>query len=127
MNVYEKKVKNRVQQINESLLHTIKTVYRLRKVKCDIFDKKPRYAYVLSLAKSHPFSLEEQVLSIYNHLQSILLSNETLLTENKCLKITSALFEVEFCIEAWRKSADKMAYIQEGTVVTQWTVLCANN
>lgn len=119
MNEYKPKEKSRVQQINENLLHNIKTIYRLRKVQYYVVDNKPLYAYVISLAKSHPLSLEEQFLSVYNHLKSILLSDETLVTENKCLKILSNLYEVEYCIEAWRKSADKIAYIRDGKVVTE--------
>lgn len=113
---YKPKEKSRVQQINENLLNNTKTIYRLRKVQYDIVDNKPHYAYVISLAKSYPLSLEEQVLSVYNHLKSILLLDEILVTENKCLKIISNLYEVEFCIEAWRKSADKIAYIENGQV-----------
>lgn len=119
MNEYKPKEKSRVQQINENLLQNIKTVYRFRKVQYDIVDNKPLYAYVISLAKSYPLSLEEQILSVYNHLKSILLTDETLVTENKCLKIISNLYEVEYCIEAWRKNADKIAYIQDGKVVIE--------
>lgn len=116
---YKPKEKSRVQQINDNLLQSIKSIYRLRKIQRDIVDNKPRYAYVISLAKSYPLSLEEQVLSVYNRLKSILFSDEILVAENKCFKIISDLYEVEFCIEAWRKSADKIAYIQNGEVVIE--------
>ena len=116
---YNPKEKSRVQQINENLLHNIKTIYRLRKVQYDIVDNKFIWAYVISLGKKPLLSLEEQVLSIYNHLKSILLSNETLVTESKCLKIVSNLYEVEYYIEAWKKSADKIAYICDGEVVIE--------
>lgn len=119
MNEYKPKEKSRVQQINENLLHNIKIIYRLRKIKYDTVDNKSLCAYVISLAKNHPLSLEEQVLSVYNHLKSMLLSNETLIAENKCLKIVSNLYEIEFYIEAWRKSADKIAYIQDDKVVIE--------
>lgn len=116
---YKPKEKSRIQQINENLLHNIRTIYRLRKIKYAIIDNKPHYAYVISLAKNHLLSLEQQVLSIYNHLESILLSDEILITENKCFKLISDLYEVEFCIEAWRKSANKTAYFQDGEVVIE--------
>lgn len=119
MDEYNPKEKSRVQQINEHLLNNTKTIYRLRKIQYDVIDNKLRFAYVISLAKSHPLSLEDQVLSVYNHLKSILLSDETLVTENKCLKIISNLYEVEYCIEAWRKGADKIAYIRDGEVVIE--------
>ena len=64
MNAYEykPKEKSRVQQINENLLHHVKTIYRLRKIQYDIVDNKPRYTYVITFAKSYPRSLEEQWL-----------------------------------------------------------------
>lgn len=121
MNGYEYRPtkKSRVQQINENLLNNIKTIYRLRKVQYTIIGDKFICAYVISLSKNHRLSLEDQVLSVFNHLKSILLPNETLVTENKCLKIVSNLYEAEYYFEAWQKHADQLAYIQDGKVVTE--------
>ncbi len=104
--------KSRIQQINEALLCGVRTVYRLRKVQCGIADDKCRCAYVISLVKSAPLSLEEQVLSVYSHLQAVLLSDEMLVTENKCFAVISNSYEVRYCVEAWQKHADKIAYMQ---------------
>jgi hypothetical protein len=117
--VYNPKEKSRVQQINESILQSIDTVYRLRKIQHSLVDNKPCYAYVISLAKNHTHSLKEQTLSFYEYLKSILSSDETLTTEDKCFKITATGFEVSYCIEAWRKHADTTAYIENGEVVTE--------
>jgi hypothetical protein len=117
--VYKPKEKSRVQQINESILQSIDTVYRLRKIQYTLVDNKPRYAYVVSLAKNYTHSLKEQTLSFYEYLKSILSSDETLTTEDKCFKITATGFEVSYCIEAWRKHADTTAYIENGEVVTE--------
>jgi hypothetical protein len=117
--VYKPKEKSRVQQINESILQSIDTVYRLRKIQYTLVDNKPRYAYVVSLAKNYTHSLKEQTLSFYEYLKSILSSDETLTTEDKCFKITATGFEVSYCIEAWRKHANTTAYIENGEVVTE--------
>ena len=117
--VYKPKEKSRVQQINESILQSIDTVYRLRKIQYTLVDNKPRYAYVVSLAKNYTHSLKEQTLSFYEYLKSILYSDETLITENKCFKIASANFDVTYCIEAWKKHADTTAYIENGEVVIE--------
>ena len=117
--VYKPKEKSRVQQINESIMQNIDTVYRLRKIQHSLVDNKPCYAYVISLAKNHTHSLKEQTLSFYEYLKSILSSDETLITENKCFKIASANFDVTYCIEAWRKHADTTAYIENGEVVIE--------
>lgn len=117
--VYKSKGKSRVQQINESILQSIDTIYRLRKIQYRLVDNKACYAYVVSLAKSQTHSLKEQTLSFYEHLKTILSSDETLTTEDKCFKITATGFEVSYCIEAWRKHADTMAYIENGEAVTE--------
>ena len=117
--VYKPKEKSRVQQINESILQNVDTIYRLRKVQYRLVDNKPCYAYVVSLAKNHTHSLKKQTLSFYEHLKTILSSDETLTTENKYFKITAAGFEVSYCIEAWRKHANTTAYIENGEVVTE--------
>ncbi|MBP3313522.1 MAG: hypothetical protein J6K84_02560 [Oscillospiraceae bacterium] len=117
--VYTPKEKSRVQQINESILQNVKTVYRLRKIQHALVDQKPCYAYVISLAKNHAQSLKEQTLSLYQCLKSILSSDETLTTEHKCFKIIAEGFEVTYCIEAWQKHADTTAYMENGEVVTE--------
>lgn len=117
--VYKPKEKSRVQQINESIMQNIDTLYRLRKIQYTLVDNRPCYAYVVSLAKNHTHSLKEQTLSFYEHLKSILSSNEVLTTENKCFKIMAAGFEVTYYIEAWRKHANTTAYIENGEVITE--------
>ena len=117
--VYKPKEKSRIQQINEGILKSVETVYRLRKIQYKIVDNKPCVAYVVSLAKNHTHSLKEQTLSFYEYLKGTLLSNEVLTTEDKCFKIIADGFEVTYCIEAWRKHADTTAYIENGEVVTE--------
>lgn len=116
---YKPKEKSRLQQINESIMQNMDTLYRLRKIQHVLVEDRPCYAYVVSLAKHHTHSLKEQTLSFYEHLKTILSSDETLTTENKCFKITGPGFEVSYCIEAWKKRADKTAYIENGEVVTE--------
>lgn len=117
--VYKPKEKNRVQQINESIMQSIDTIYRLRKVQDNLIDNKPCYAYVISLAKNHAHSLKEQTLSFYEHLKTILFPDELLTTEDKCFKINASGFDVTYCIEAWQKHADTTAYIENGEVVIE--------
>ena len=117
--VYKPKEKSRVQQINEGILKSIDTVYRLRKIQYNLADNKPCYAYVVSLAKNYTHSLKERTLSFYEYLKNIISFDEVLITENKCFKIIAEDFEVTYCIEAWRKHADTTAYIENGEVVTE--------
>lgn len=64
--------------------------------------------------------MKEQALSFYEHLKTILSADEVLSTSDKCFKIVATHFEVTYCIEAWRKSADVRAYIENGEVITEF-------
>ena len=73
-------------------------------------------AYVVSLAKTPALTLEAQVQLFYENCKNILSSDEVLITENRYFKIVTDSFEVIYCVEAWRKKADKIAYIENGQV-----------
>ncbi len=116
---YNAEEKCRAGEINRYILHDIKFVYRLRKVGYVTVNNKPCRSYVISLMKSPSLSLDEQVLAVYDLLRSILLPDESLVTENKCMKIFSDSYEAEYCIEVWRKNADRIAYVRDGKVETE--------
>lgn len=107
---------NRVQQINDYLFRNTKIVYRLRKIQETIKDKKEICAYVISLAKSEPLSLEEQVQQFYHNCKNVLRLDEVLITEDRQFRIIADTYEVSYCLEAWRKTADKIAYIENEQV-----------
>ena len=111
--------KSRIQQINDSLLQNIDTIYCLRNIQYSTVNNKICRAYIVTFAKNHINSLEEMTLSLYDFFKSFVSSNEILTTDNKCFKITSHDFEITYYIEAWRKRADKTAYIKDGKVVTE--------
>ncbi len=108
--------KPRVQQINEYLMQNVKTVYRLRKVFYDASEGKEHHAYVVSLAKVYELSLQAQVENFYAACIQVLNEGETLLTEDRYFKIISETFELSYCLEAWKKNANKICYVQDGAV-----------
>lgn len=107
---------NRIQKINEYLLQNTKTIYRLRKIQDTVRNEKEICAYAVSLVKSEPLSLEEQVWQFYDNCKNVLSAGEELITENRYIKIAANTFAVIYCLEAWRKTADKAAYIENGQV-----------
>ena len=111
---------DRIQQINEYLLQNTKTIYRLRKIQDTSTEKKEVCAYAVALAKSELLSLEEQARQFYDNCKKVLLSGEDLKTEDRCFKIAAAAFEVCYCLEAYRKTADRVAYIENEQVKIQW-------
>ncbi len=108
------KTVSRVYTINNILLQKLKNIYKWRKICVGVFENKFEYAYVISLTKNHKNSIEEMVEDFYELCKSLLLDNETLITINKRFKIVSDEFEVTYYIEAWRKTADKLAYVENG-------------
>ena len=107
---------SRIQQLNEYLLRNTRTIYRLRKIRETRKDGKRLCAYVVSLVKSPPLTLEAQVHSFYENCKALLSNGEILVTENRFFKIVADSFEVIYCLEAWRKRADKIAYIENEQV-----------
>ena len=111
---------SRIQQMNEYLLRNTKTIYRLRKIRNTCKDGKRLCAYVVSLAKSPSLTLEEQVQLFYENCKNLLSLDEVLVTENRYFKIITDSVEVIYCVEAWRKGADKIAYIDNGQVKVEF-------
>ncbi len=111
--------KSRIQQINETLMGNVKQIYKLRKIWQDIEGGKPRCAYVASLARCFGHTAEDQARLFYEQLQATLTGKECLLTENKCFTVVSNEFEAVYCVELWRKNADKIAYVQDGKIVIE--------
>ena len=119
MSVEKHKTLSRVCEMNNYLLQNIKTIFRLRKIGLSNKDNKLQYAYVVSLTKDHKHSLEELIWFFYTSCNEMLKSEETLTTDNKSFIISSSEFDVYYYVEAWRKYADKIAYIKDGKVLTE--------
>lgn len=111
--------KSRIQQINESVVQNVKTIYRLRRIQSNVVDGKEQSCFVISLAKTEDLTLEDQTMAFYRHLSDILVEGESLSTEDKSFHINSESFCLTFCLEAWRKTADTRAYIHNGEVVIE--------
>lgn len=108
--------KTRVQQINEYLMQNVKTIYRLRKIGHAELGEKKSYAYAVSLVKVHSLTLEKQVAAFCAACKQMLREGEVLVTENRSFRIVSDAYDVTYCVEAWRKKADKVCYVQKGEV-----------
>lgn len=115
----KQKTLSRVYEINNFLLHNVKTIFRLRKIGLSHSQDKHIYAYAVTLLKDHVHTLEEMAEVFYNSCKSVLDCSEILTTEGKTFKIVSDEFEIFYYLEAWRKSADKIAYIENGIVKTE--------
>ena len=109
-------IHKRIRQVNEHILQNMRCIYRFRKIQATTKEGKEACAYAISLVRTQPQSLEMQVLEFYELCKAALMPEETLVTENRCFKILSDTFVLVYCLEAWRKRADKVAYMQDGQV-----------
>ena len=106
----------RTQQLNYLILKTQKPIWRLRKL--DITNGKyiKSSTYVLTLAKDVN-SFEDRIRCFYDLLKSSLSEGEELVTESKCFIVHSNEYEITYCVEGYKKNADKIGYIENGQAV----------
>ena len=110
------KTLGRVYEMNNFLLQNVKTIFKLRKVCLSKLGNRLVYAYTVTLKKDHIHKLEELVEAFYTSCKAMLTDGENLTTDKKGFIISSDEFVVHYYIEAWKKSADKIAYIENGQV-----------
>ena len=105
---------SRVSEMNDFLLRNMTDVFILRKIGLSHYGDKTIYAYTVSLSKDHVHSLEERAEFFHTLCEKMLMAGETLDLSKKCFLVSSDAFDVYYYIEAWRKNADKTAYIMDG-------------
>ena len=113
-NINSYKVRKRAESINSSVLQQTDLVYRLRGLQA----RKQYYltsrSYVVSLYKNKQFSLEELTNAFYYFLLNSLIENEYLNTDNRCFTISGDNYKITYCLEAYKKDANKICYIEDG-------------
>lgn len=109
----------RVYEMNNFLLQNFENIYRLRKIGVSCSQGKMRYAYTITFAKDHKHTFEEMVELFYDLFNKMITEKETIKVEEKTFKVLSDDFEVYYYLEAWRKCADKTAYMENGKVKTE--------
>ncbi len=107
--------KQRANEINQIILNHQKCFYRLRRLPTESGSVFP---YVITLKKLRDRTLEEQIEEYYTMFTSALIGDEVLLTDNRCFSIKGDGYSVIYCIEAYRRSADKIGYVENGKVST---------
>ena len=114
MNSDKQKTLGRVHEWNQFLLQNAGPIFRLRKIGHSQAGTRPAYAYAVSLAKDHRRTPEERVLRFAAACGEMLNETEWLITEDKSFRVVSEDFEVFYYVEAWRKCADRIAYLENG-------------
>ena len=106
-------LKHRANEINQIILNQQKCFYRLRRLP---IENGSAFPYVITLKKLRDKTLEEQIDEYYTMFKNALMDDEVLLTDNRCFSIKGNGYSIIYCIEAYRRSADKIGYVENGKV-----------
>ena len=112
------KINERARQLNDAIFQTHEEIYTVRSL--DIADRLPqdsRYR-IITLKWSYDKTVEERVQILYKTLKNNLFYNEELLTDNRCFTIKGKDYQIVYCIETYKKNADRIWYIEDGKVCT---------
>ena len=114
-------IRERARQLNDVIFQTHQEIYTVRSL--DIAERlldDVRFR-VVTLKWSHHKSPEERVRAIYETLKNNLLYDEELLTNNRSFTIKGKEYEIVYCIETYKKNADRIWYIENEKVCTSLT------
>ena len=108
----------RAQQLNNAIMQTQKPIWRLRRL--DLFNAKHTHtcSYVVTIEKDSS-SFEERTSKFYEMLKSNVLTTESLSTSCKCFTICGEGYEITYCLEGYKKSADKIGYVEDARICTE--------
>ncbi len=106
---------HKAKSINDRLLQQPSAFYRLRKLP----SKQGEKAYVLTLLKRAEMTVEEQIDIVYQFFLNCLKRGETLKTDSKCFRIVGKDYQLVYCIEFYKKSAQKRGFVENGAVKTE--------
>ncbi len=110
-------IRERARKLNEAIYQTHEGIYTVRSL--DIAEKLPensRY-YVITLKRSYCKSPEDRVFAIYETLKNNLFQEE-LLTDNRCFTIKGKDYQIVYCIETYKKNADRIWFIEDEKICT---------
>ena len=107
-------IKERAKQLNDAIFQRHLEIFTIRSL--DVAERQPektRYR-VISLKKDYWKTPEERTQIIYETIKDNLIDGEILLTDNRCFTVKGKDYEIIYCIESYKKNADKIWYIENG-------------
>lgn len=107
------------RRLNDLIFKTQKPIWSLRRaVVITGNGGKNSCSYVLTLRKDHS-AFEDRVARFYELLRSNLAEGEELKSGCKCFAVCADGYEILYCVEGYKKSADKIGYTENGQLVTE--------
>lgn len=100
----------RGKNINQLIINTMHP-YKLFKIGEDLLHGE--IAYVVSIYKQKRKTIEEQTIEFDEVLRSVLKDGEELVHRNRSFIINGRGYRVTYCLEAYKKRCDRIAFIDE--------------
>ena len=110
------RVKIEEKSINEQLLQSPFYIYRVRRLP----SREGEKAYVITLLKRTEISVETRIENIYQFFRNALKPGERLETDYRSFRIVGKNYQLVYCIELYKRNANKLGYIEQDEVKTQY-------
>lgn len=111
--------KRREQELHQVIRMQVRYLWRFSRIDTCAYDVEKSSAFVVTLQKEPGVSLEMRVQQFYDLLSSTLLSDESLLCENRCFTVCKKdTYAITFCLEAYKKQPNRMGFMKDGKPCT---------
>lgn len=104
----------RSSALRQTIMADMKPVRSIRMIWDKRYLGKENRFYVVTINKDANKSFEERTRSFYQALQSVLAEGETLICEDGYFTIDSEEYKIGFCLEGYKKHADRIGYYHDG-------------
>lgn len=109
-------LKTREKEIRDSIFLADKKIWDYKKISYYEDERDKRSAYVVTLRKVQGVSFEERIQQFYNTLKESLEDGEEIICENGCFTVTGKWYAITYCLEAYKKHANMLGYVEDGRV-----------
>lgn len=106
--------KMRTKEIRDRITEGTDGLWRIKKL---AFYDEGYYnyaSYCVTLVKIKGIPFEKRVTDFYSLLLSSLKNGEELITSDRCFTVKSEYYEITYCLEGYKKDADKIGYMENG-------------
>ncbi len=107
-------LKRREESIHEDIMAEKLSIYDYRRLYSCESETHKESAFVVTLNKIPDVALEKRVQQFYDTLKNVLIEDEELVCKHGCFTISSELYSISFCLEAYGNHPSRMGYYYDG-------------
>lgn len=108
------KMRSRAQKLNQGIRDTQKPLKRIRLLEEEFSGRFKSVSYVVTISKDFSASFLDRTDRFYNFLKSAVEERETITCEDRCFKISNEEYTITYCLEGYKKSANKIGFVTDG-------------